>query len=171
MGGDDIYFGIGSNFQAAIQRRARLMPCSGAWRGTSAIPTVIARRSSALPSRDRRGSSDAARRDVAIDLSISPEKDDAMSGRVSFVPFDFAVRDDDPFSYLAVWSAKRAIRALVGDDRHVATIIHLEAVSPICVGFATARLGWNVGPHEPLKPLAHIRRLNLPLSKVARCHR
>ena len=48
--------------------------------------------------RDRRGSSDAARRDVAIDLPISSEKDDAMSGWVSFVPFDLVVRDDDPFS-------------------------------------------------------------------------
>src|SRR5262249_21825248 len=113
--------------------------------------------------RGRRGPSDAARRDVAIDLPIRRQKDDAMSSRVSFVPFDLVIWDDDPFSYLAVWPAKRVVGALVGDDRHVATIIHLEAVSPICVGFATARLGWNVGPHEPLKPLAHIRRLNLPL--------
>src|SRR5262249_19910963 len=120
---------------------------------------------------DRRHSSDAARRDVAMDLPIRPEKDDAMSGRVSFVPFDLVVRDDNPFSYLAVWAAKRAVGALVGDYRHIAIIIHVEAVRPICVGFATARQRWNVGLHELLKPLAYLRWLSLPLSKIAGCHR
>ena len=49
--------------------------------------------------------SDAVTGDIAIDLPISSEKDNVQSG--SFVPI---VRDDDLFSYLAVWAAKRAIR-------------------------------------------------------------
>src|SRR5262245_46410428 len=121
--------------------------------------------------RDRRRLLRRARRDVAIDLPISPEKDDAMSGRVSFVPFDLAVWNENPFTELAVRTTKWGILAIVGDDGHIATIINLEAVGPICVGFATTQQRLDVGLHELLKPLAHLRGLSLPLSKVACCRR
>src|SRR5262249_26927242 len=112
----------------------------------------------------RRQCSDAARRYVAIDLPARPDEDDAVTGRVSFVPFDLVVRDDNLLSRLPVRAAERAVRALVGDDGHVAIPVHLEAVGPIGVRFATARHGWKVGLHEPLKPRTHVRRLVPPLA-------
>src|SRR5215467_914125 len=81
----------------------------------------------------RRRFSDAARRHVAKDLSTDSDEDDAVSGGISFVPFDLAVRDDDSFSRPAVGTAERLIRTVVGDDGHVAIPIDLVAVGPICV--------------------------------------
>src|SRR5262249_53390131 len=112
--------------------------------------------------------SDAAGRAIAIDLAAESDEDDAVSGRVSFVPFDLVVRDDNLFADLPVWTAERTIRAFVGDDGDIAILVHLEAVGPIGIGFAAARHEWGVGLHELLKPRAHVRRLVLPLSQVAR---
>src|SRR5262249_20715849 len=53
--------------------------------------------------------SHAARRYVAIDLSANADENDSMSGRVSFIPFDLVIRDDDLFSRLPVGTAERAI--------------------------------------------------------------
>src|SRR5438128_1202320 len=68
-------------------------------------------------------------------------------------------------------AAERSVWALVGDYGHVAIPVHLEAVGPIGVRFATARHGRKVGLHELLKPRAHVRRLVFPLSKIPRCRR
>src|SRR5262245_19721962 len=70
-----------------------------------------------------------------------------------------------------MWAAERPVRAPISDDRHVTILIHLKAVGPIGVRFATARHGRKVGLHELLKPRAHMRRLVLPLSKIPRCRR
>src|SRR5262249_27726325 len=76
------------------------------------------------------------------------------------------------FAELPVRTAERTIRAFVGDDGDIAILVHLEAVGPISIGFAAARHEWGVGLHELLKPRAHVRRLVLPLSQVARsCRR
>src|SRR5262249_19316541 len=83
--------------------------------------------------------SGAARRHVAMDLSSGPDENDPVSGRVSVVPFDLVVRDDNLFAYLPVWAAERPVRALISDDGHIAILVHLKAVGPIGVGFAAAR--------------------------------
>src|SRR5262249_9100594 len=95
-------------------------------------------------------------------------EDDAVSGRVSFVPFDLVVRDDNLFADLPVWTAERTIRAFVGDDSDIAILVHLEAVGPIGIGFAAARHEWGVGLHELLKPRAHVPRLVRHVTKVPR---
>src|SRR5213080_4121439 len=77
--------------------------------------------------------SHAAGRHVAIDLAAESDEDDAVSGRVSFVPFDLVVRDDNLFAELPVWTAERTIRAFVSDDGDIAIL------GPIRVGFAAAR--------------------------------
>ena len=41
---------------------------------------------------------DAAWRYVTIDLSANADENDAVSGRVSFIPFDLVIWDDDLFS-------------------------------------------------------------------------
>src|SRR5947209_15634824 len=89
--------------------------------------------------------SHAAGRHVAIDLAAESDEDDAVSGRVSFVPFDLVIRNDDLLSKLPVWAPERAIRAFVGDDGHIAILVHLEAVGPIGVGFAAAGASPNCG--------------------------
>jgi hypothetical protein len=108
---------------------------------------------------------------VAVSVLAPSFNDDSVSGWISFIPFDLVVRDDDLFSDFPAWAPERTIGAFVSNDGDIPTIIHLEAVGPICVGFATARRDGIVGLHELLKPLAHIGRLILPLSKVPRRRR
>jgi hypothetical protein len=73
--------------------------------------------------------SHAAGRHIAIDLAAESDEDDAVSGRVSFVPFDLVVRDDNLFAELPVWTAERAIRAFVSDDGHIAIRVSAQYAS------------------------------------------
>jgi len=49
--------------------------------------------------------SDAARRDVAIDVVTSAQEDDAVTGRIGLVVFQFVVRNDDLGSNVDVLAA------------------------------------------------------------------
>jgi len=73
--------------------------------------------------------SNAAGRYVAIDLVPAADEDDTVPGWISCVPFDFTVRNDDPFPELAVRPVQRTIRAIIGDDRDVLSIARL---TPLC---------------------------------------
>ena len=109
----------------------------------------------------------AARRDVTVDLPTTANENDPMPGRISVVPFDLMVWDDDLFSDFPVRATERNVGAIVGNDRDVLPMIYLEAIGPICVGFATTRHHRIVGLHQLLEPLAHIGRLVFPLPKVS----
>src|SRR6476620_3366053 len=107
--------------------------------------------------------SDAARRHVAEDLAVTADKDDTVSGGVSFVPFQFLVgdRNSRPF---------RDDTLAVGDDGYVFVTAHLEAVGFKGIGFAATRHVRVVRLHQLLKPFTQVGGLIAPLSVVA-CQR
>jgi hypothetical protein len=114
-----------------------------------------------------RGRSYAAWHDVTVDLPATANENDPMPGRVSLVRFDLMVWDDNLFSDFPVRATERNVGSIVGDDRDIPPMIHLETIGPICVGFATTRHHRIVGLHQLLEPLVHIGRLVFPLSKVS----
>src|ERR1019366_7313697 len=104
--------------------------------------------------------SNATRRHVAVHLAFGADEQDAMSGRISFIPFHFLVgnRDSRPV---------RDDALAVRNDGDVLIAFGLEVVGFESVSFAAAREILVVGLHEILKPLAQRRRLISPLSVVA----
>src|SRR4029077_13479876 len=84
------------------------------------------------------GPSHPAGGDVAIDLPLDTDEDDAVPGRVSLVPFHLVVGHGDfrPVRYIAL-----AVR----DDRDVAAAADLEDVGFVGVGLAAARASGGVG--------------------------
>jgi hypothetical protein len=82
--------------------------------------------------------SDAAGRDVAVDVVTSAQKDDAVTGRVGLIVFQLVIRNDDLGSNIHVLAAQWCIGAGVGDDGDIPVAIDLEGIRPIGIRFAAA---------------------------------
>jgi hypothetical protein len=54
-----------------------------------------------------------------------------VPGRVSLIPFNLCVRDNDSCSHVYMRTSKRPTRALIGDDSHVVVALDLVAVGPV----------------------------------------
>src|SRR3954463_8372896 len=106
------------------------------------------------------GPSHPAGGDVAIDLPLDADEDDAVPGRVTLVPFHLVVGHGD-------FRSVRYIALAVRDDRDVAAAVDLEDVGFVGVGLAAARNSGVVGLSQPLKPPSHVRRRVLPLAIVS----
>lgn len=61
--------------------------------------------------------SDAAGLDVTEYMTVAAQEDDAVTGGIRFIPFEFVVRDFDLRSVLDMMSAKRFIGPVIGDGR------------------------------------------------------
>jgi hypothetical protein len=70
--------------------------------------------------------SNAARRDVAINVIASAKKDDPVTRRVGLVVFQLVVRDDNPCADVDMFAAQWFIWSRVGDDGHVFVAIDFE---------------------------------------------
>ena len=69
---------------------------------------------------------------VAVNLSPEANENNAVTGGISFVPFQLVSGHGD---FCPVRNDSLSIR----DDGHVMILFYLEEVSLVCVGLATAR--------------------------------
>src|SRR6266550_3664694 len=104
--------------------------------------------------------------DVAVHLALCADEDDAVAGRIAFVPLHFAVWDFDASALFDV-GLVRYLRALAGDDGNPAITVLLEEVCFVCVGISATRYPWIVGLLEVLEPLADVGRPGFPLGVIA----
>jgi hypothetical protein len=107
-----------------------------------------------------RASSHPSRRNVAVDLALVPNEDDAVLGGVPFVPFHLGVRDgnacpvgDYPLS--------------ICDDGNVVVAFAVEVIRLERIGLAAATHVRVVRLHEALEPLADIGGRVAPLAIVS----
>src|SRR6516225_8699918 len=73
----------------------------------------------------------AAGCDVAIDLALVADEDDAVAGRIAAVPFHLLVRHIDP-------RAARQDAFAVGDDGYIVIAFDLEIIGLERIGLAAA---------------------------------
>ncbi len=97
----------------------------------------------------RKENSHAAGRDVAINLAVGANENDAVAGGITLIPFHLVVRYWYPRS---VWNVAFA----VGDDGDVLIAVNLEDVRFEGVRFPAAGLHWFIGLHELLEPLPNV---------------
>src|ERR1700704_3942283 len=95
--------------------------------------------------------SHAAGRDVAIDLSLDADEDDAVSRGVSLVPFHLVIGHGNSCPV-------RNFSLSIGNHGNVVAALYLENVGFVGVGLATTRDSGVVGLPQPLKPPSHVRR-------------
>jgi hypothetical protein len=107
--------------------------------------------------------SHSARDDVAVHLSLEPEEDYAVPGRITFIPFQLVIGHGD-------FGPVRNVSLPIRDDGDVTILGNLEEVRLVCVGLATARNSWVVWLLQFLKPPSYMRRRGFPLAIVS-CHR
>jgi hypothetical protein len=100
--------------------------------------------------------------DVAVNLSSEANENNAVTGGISFVPFQLVIGHGN---FCPVRNDSLSIR----DDGHVMIMVYLEKVSLVCVGLATARYSRVVGLFQISKPLSYMRRrvFPLPLSRAS----
>ena len=102
-----------------------------------------------------------ARGDVAVNLSLEADEDDAVSRGVSLVPLHLVIGYGDSCPV-------RDLPLAVRDDRNVAAAVDLEDVGFVSVGLATTRYSGIVGLLQPLKPPSHVGRRAFPLAIISR---
>src|SRR6267142_4428369 len=112
------------------------------------------------------GQSEQCGRDVTKDRAVSTHKDDAVSRRISRVPFHFCSWDSYAGALCDVGLASD-LRSLTSDDRHKVLSVLLEEISFVSVCLSTTRDEGVVRAHKALKPLAHMRWAFLPFLVVA----
>src|ERR1700736_7011473 len=93
------------------------------------------------------GGLDAAGRDVAVNLALGADEDDAVPGRVAGVPLHLGIGDRNARAV-----GEHALA--VSDDGDVVIALDLERVGLESIRLAAAAHGGIVGLHEGLEPLA-----------------
>jgi hypothetical protein len=103
--------------------------------------------------------SHSARDNVAENLSLEADEDDAVPRGIAFVPFNLVIGHGD-------FGPVRNVSLSIRDDGDVMILGYLEEVRLVCVGLATARNSWVVRLLQFLKPPSYMRRRGFPLAIV-----
>lgn len=82
--------------------------------------------------------SDAAGLSVTEHVAVAAQEDDAATGGIRFIPFEFVVQDFDFRSALDVKPTERFIGPIIGDGRVGIAVSDMDFVGPIGISFAAA---------------------------------
>jgi hypothetical protein len=77
--------------------------------------------------------SNAAGLHVTEHVTAATEKDDAVTGGIRFIPFEFMIRDFDFRSVADVRPAERPIGPIIGDARIGLAVPDMDFIGPIGV--------------------------------------